>query len=476
MVRNMENLLKKESSKVDNLKELGVTGLVHYDGIIGEEWQKELSDMYRANKWFSEMADQDAICGAILTATDMIIRRVKWYIKPGGISQKALEKARFLEECKKDFEGQNYNDIISEIFSMLPIGWSLTEKTFRIRNEKYGSKYNDNKLGWRRWGFRSQTTLEKWVFSKNNKLIGLIQVDPISFKRIFIPIEKCMLFRTRIFKDNPQGKSIFRNAFKSYYFKKNFEQFEAIQLEHSALGIIVVWIPKDQLATNSESTIKTNIERSIRKIQSGTGGALILPLEYDGNKNKKYDITLLETSSKSGETEQISKAIERYDLRIAQSCLYDIVMIGTKGSGSYALAENKSNSFVQALGTYLEIVRNIINENAVIELFKLNGDDMQELPTIEFEPVVKADLKVIGQYLKDLFASGAKVWPNRELNKFLMTIADMPNPTDEELDNEENAADAIKRASDENDEPNNESESNDSNNPDSMDDNSNQDE
>jgi hypothetical protein len=109
-------------------------------------------------------------------------------------------------------------------------------------------------------------------------------------------------------------------------------------------------------------------------------------------------------------------------------------MIGTKGGGSYALAENKSNSFTMALGTILEIVKSIINDNAVNELFKLNGDDMQELPTIEFMPIVKADLKEVGEYLKNLAASGAVIWPNRALSKFIMEIANMPVQTDDEIE------------------------------------------
>lgn len=59
---------------------------------------------------------------------------------------------------------------------------------------------------------------------------------------------------------------------------------------------------------------------------------------------------------------------------------------------------------------------------------------MEELPTIEFMPIMKADLKEIGEYLKNLAAAGAQIWPNRALSKFIMEIANMPIPTDEELE------------------------------------------
>jgi hypothetical protein len=429
---NVPNGVSKESVKV-TFSELGVSGLERYSGIIGEEWLNELSDLYRANKVYKEMRDNEPLIGAILLATDMIIRKVRWYVKEGGSSDKALKKAEFLESCINDFSDQNWNDIISEILSMLVFGWSTAEKVYKLRKEGQ-SKFPDGKVGWARWGFRAQETLFEWNYNNEGKLIGFTQCDPVNMNYIFIPIEKILLFRTKIYKDNPQGRSWFRTAFKPWWFKKHLEEFEAIGLEHTAVGVVVGWVPKAVLTDSTQAALKTNFGNAITKIQTGKGAAILLPLEYDANGNKKYDLTLLSGNSKTSEIAQIGSVIERYEMRIVQSCLYEISMIGTKGGGSYALAENKSNSFTMALGTILEIVKSIINDNAVNELFKLNGDDMQELPTIEFMPIVKADLKEVGEYLKNLAASGAVIWPNRALSKFIMEIANMPVQTDDEIE------------------------------------------
>ena len=414
---------------------MGVGGLERYSGVITEEWLAELSDMYRSNKVYKEMRDNDPIIGAIMFASDMYIRKVKAYVKAGGISEAALKKAEFLEECLNDFDGQNLNDIISETLSFMVFGWEIKEKVYRIRNKKNGSKYNDNKVGWRRWGSRAQETLYEWKFDENNNLIGMIQQNPINFNQIYIPIEKLMLFRTKIHKDNPQGRSIFRNAFRPWWFKKHLEEFEAIGLEHSATNILVGWLPKNVITDSTDSSLKNAFSDAIRQIQTGKGASILIPLEFDGEGNKKYDLTVLENKGNDNKIAQIGAVIERYETRIAQTCLYEIMMIGTNGKGgSYALAENKSNNFIMALGTFLDIIKNVINENAVKELFELNGDNMEELPTVEFMPIVKADLKEIGEYLKNLAAAGAQIWPNRALSKFIMEIANMPIPTDEELE------------------------------------------
>lgn len=454
MPRNL-NKIEEETSKTDYYSEMGVSGLERYGGVLNEEWLNELSDLYRSNKVYKEMRDNDPIIGAILFASDMYIRKVKYYVKAGGISEKALKKAEFLESCLKDFEGQNLNDIISETLSFMVFGWEIKEKVYRIRNKKNGSKFDDNKVGWRRWGSRAQETLFEWKFDDNNNLIGMVQQNPVTYKYVFIPIEKLLLFRTKIYKDNPQGRSIFRNAFRSWWFKKHLEEFEAIGLEHSATNILIGWLPKDVITGQTDATLKSAFSDAIRKIQTGNGASLLMPLSYDGEGRKKYDLTVLENKGNDNKIAQIGAVIERYETRIAQTCLYEIMMIGTKGGGSYALAENKSNNFVMALGTFLDIIKEVINENAVKELFLLNGDDMEELPTLEFMPIVKADLKQVGEYLKNLADAGAQIWPNRALSKFIMEIANMPIPTDEELEeNLENTSNVLDIDQNENEDKN----------------------
>jgi len=426
------NQIKKSESYTS---EIGITGLQQFGGIIAEEELPELDNLIKANKYYKEMCENCPVIGAINFATNMYIRKVKWYVKPGAENSKALKKYNFLEECLKDFDGQNFNDIISEALSMLNFGWSIAEKVYRIRDKKNGSKYDDRKLGWKRWGFRSQETLDHWLYDENNILIGFEQFDPISGKRYQIPIKKCIHFRTLIRKDNPQGRSIFRNAVIPFYFKKMLEKMEAIGLEHAAVGVVCGWLPTNIITDESSTRLKSSFGDAIKKIQTGKGGSILLPLEYDSNGHKKYDLTILKSESNSSKSSEMEAVISRYETRIAQSVMYEVMMVGTgKTGGSYALSENKSSNFVQALGTFLEIIRTVINENAVNELFRINGDDMIDLPTIEYMPIAKADLKEIGQYLKDLSSSGAIIWPNRALQKFIMEIANMPQQTEEEIE------------------------------------------
>jgi hypothetical protein len=386
------------------------------------------------------MRDNCPIVGAILFAIDMYIRRLKWYAKPCKTnSAKALENAEFLDTVISDLTGQTFADVISEAMSMLVPGWSIAEKVYKIRN-KENSKFPDGKVGIKKFGFRSQETLYEWIFDENNNLIGMIQENPITFQHVKIPIEKMLLFRTKTIKDNPQGRSILRNAYRSYFFKTRLEEFEAIGLEHDALGVLVGWVQQSVLTstTQTDTTIRQNFANAIRKVQTNKGSAIILPLKYDDKGNKLFDLTLLETKQSGGsQNTAIAIAIERYETRISQSCLFELTMLGNKkgsSGGSYAMAEVKSNDFVKALGTFLEIIKSVFNNNWIPELFRLNGIT-DELPTIECTELTKMDITAIGAYLKDLSLSGANLWPNPQLLKFLMMIADLPEPSDEDLQN-----------------------------------------
>lgn len=53
-----------------------------------------------------------------------------------------------------------------------------------------------------------------------------------------------MLFRTESVKDNPEGRSILRNAYRSWYFKRRIQEIEAIGIERDLAGLPVIHAPE----------------------------------------------------------------------------------------------------------------------------------------------------------------------------------------------------------------------------------------
>ena len=88
---------------------------------------------------------------------------------------------------------------------------------------KTNSKYDDGLIGWRKLPIRSQDSLYQWEYDDEDNLIGMTQMPPPNFGLYTIPLEKAIHFRTRSRKGNPEGRSILRNAYRSWYFKKGIQ-------------------------------------------------------------------------------------------------------------------------------------------------------------------------------------------------------------------------------------------------------------
>ena len=107
-------------------KEYGQTGLFRFNtGWIYEEFLSELQGR-RGIEVYKEMAENDDVIGAILFATEMLMRQCKWSIQNAGNTQEDLAAAEFVRSCMNDME-ETWSDFISEVLSFLTYGWSYHE-------------------------------------------------------------------------------------------------------------------------------------------------------------------------------------------------------------------------------------------------------------------------------------------------------------------------------------------------------------
>lgn len=134
----------------------------------------------------------------------------------------------FVNSCMHDMQS-SWTDTISEILSFLTYGWSAHEIVYKRRmgrnkNPRLNSKHDDGLIGWRKLPIRGQDTLYQWEYDSDDELLGMTQNPAPSYKLITIPIDKLLLFRTESHKDSPEGRSILRNAYRSWAFKKRMHK------------------------------------------------------------------------------------------------------------------------------------------------------------------------------------------------------------------------------------------------------------
>lgn len=407
--------------------ELGRTGLKEFGGLIYEEFLIQLQGE-KGVKIYQEMSNNDPVVGAILFAIEMLIRQVDWKVEPAGIEKENIEMADFLESNMFDMS-ETWQDTISEILSMLVYGWSFHEIVYKKRNgvdinTDKSSKYSDGKIGWSKLPIRGQDSLYDWIFSSNGELIAMQQMPAPDYNLRTIPMEKALLFRTKCRKGNPEGRSVLRNAYRPWYFKKNIETIEGIGVERDLAGLPIAWVPPELLdpsASADDRSVLSEIKKIIRNVRRDEQEGIVFPLAYDENNNKMYDLTLLSTGGKRQfDTNSI---IQRYDSRIAMTVLSDFILLGHENVGSFALSSDKTNLFSVALGAWLDSICECFNRKAVPQLFSINGFGISKLPKIVHGDIETIPLNELGNYINKLAGAGYPLFPNKNLEDELLRAA-----------------------------------------------------
>lgn len=429
-----KGLEEDASASISPFIEVGNSGLKRSGGNVHEEFIRELYGM-RAIQVFREMSENDATVGAFLFAIDKLIRSVKWNVDNGEDGDEEIGK--FIEECMEDMS-HTWPDFISEVMTMLPYGWSYFELVYKKRSgEQEGgdsSKYNDGRIGWRKFASRSQDTMNRWIFDDNGGIIGMVQVSPPSYQARVIPMQKSLLFRTTTAKGNPQGRSVLRNAYRAWYFKKRIEEIEAIGVERDLAGLPIVYLDAEtiklaQAGDAAASAVVADYQQLVINIRRDAQEGVLLPSQFDRAGNRLISLELL--SSGGARQFDTSGIIDRWNKAITMSVLADFILLGHEGVGSFALSSDKTDMFALALGAWLDSIEAVINTYAVTRLLKLNGMSTENAPRIVHGDIDEISMETITTTLTALAGIGMPVFPNVELQERIYERMGLPAPAEE---------------------------------------------
>lgn len=426
--------------RVSPMMELGVTGIKRTGGYIDEEFLPALRGR-KAIRVYREMSQNDSMVGSLLFAIDKLIREITWNVVPADQTEENVMAQEFLESCMDDMS-HSWDDFIGEVLSMLVYGWSWHEIVYKRRlgpwqkDSKKKSKYDDGLIGWRKMPIRSQETLMRWAFDDSGGVKAMVQMAPPTYQAIALPIEKSLLFRTTLAKGNPEGQSLLRTAYRSWYFKKRLEEFEAIGVERDLAGMPVGKVPADYLrakqGTDQWNTVEA-FKKMVRGVRRDENEGLVLPTAYDPDtKQPLFEFELMSSSgTRSFDTNAI---IQRYEQRILMSVLADFILVGHEQTGSYSLHTDKTGIFRAALNAIVKSISDTLNRHAVPRLFEANGWKLDELPQFEPSDIDPPDLDQLASFIQATAGAGMQWFPDPELEKFVRDIARLPEMTDETIE------------------------------------------
>ena len=426
--------------KLPDKMELGQTGLKRSGGIVQEEYLRELQGP-RWHKTVRAMID-DPVIAAVLLLVEMLLRQVGYRVEPASNDKEHADDAEFIDGALDDMSF-TWEDTLTEILSALPYGWSYFEIVYKQRNgdvtakretpDMAESKYNDGRIGWRKWSIRGQETLSEWDFDDTGGIRGMWQIAPPKYQRVYIPIEKALLFRTTSRKNNPEGRSMLRGAYNSYYLKRNIQIYEAIGIERDLCGVPMAHIPAKYMsanATTDEKAIYEAYKDIVRNLRADEQAGVVVPSDRDANGNPLFEITLMGTNARR--LIDTDKVISRHNRDIGIALLADIVLIGHETTGSFALSKSKASMLTTSLNATLTNLFAPINRFAIPDLLRLNGRGATGMPEICHLGVDSEDVQVLVDAAKTLTEAGMGLFPDYNLEQFFRKRLGWPEETEED--------------------------------------------
>lgn len=419
------------SAKKANLGEVGNSGINTWGGQIYEEFLPNLR-WPQAGRVFQEMRYNDPVIGAIFYMAEQLVRKSPWEVVAGGETTEDLAAAEFLRSCMDDMS-TSWTELIQEVLSYFTYGWSWHEIVYKKRegdqkDPSRNSRYDDGRIGWRKIAGRSQHSLYEWKFDDfEDQLVGMSQLGIRDNQTRIIPLEKSLLFRTTAERGNPEGRSLLRNAYRPWYFKKHIEEIEGIGIERDLAGLPVLTTPENVDIWNPDDTLarqtKLAAQNVVRNIRRDRNEGIVLPFGWN--------LELL--ASASHRQFDTNATINRYDQRIAITMLADIVMLGADKVGSFALADVKKGLLGAALEAQVENIATVFNRYAIPRLFALNTfTGMTKYPKIKPSEIETPSLEELGNYISKLSGSGMPLFPNLDLENHLRRVAGLPLTTQDD--------------------------------------------
>lgn len=428
----------KKLSETEAKKILGVAGDNTSNGQIrADEFLPELRGK-KAIRKYREMRDNDSTIGAVMYATEQVLRDVDLKVMPANDSAEAKEEAEFVKSVLDDMD-HTLDDHIAESLSNLSYGFAWFEVIYKRRNgptersDKKRSKYTDGRMGVRKIAIRAPWTISRFdVDQQTGDVKGIYQDGSGYNNSNYIPTRKSLYYRTTTINGDPAGRSILRNAYTSYEYVNNLQSIEAIAVERELAGIPVARIPAEYLsgdATATQSGFVNNLQSILRDVKFNEQGYIILPSDTYPDKDgaptnqKLVDVELM--SSSGSRNIDIDPIVRRYQHDIARSVLSEFLMLGGGNTGSYALSKSKTDLFLRALESYIQAIVDVLNKQLVERLWELNGLNYDLMPTIVAGDVAPHDLREIAAFLRNLNGADINVSDHPEVIQDLMDIAEL---------------------------------------------------
>ena len=414
-----------------NFQEIGVDG--GYDlrsGIRNDDFITELRGL-RGIKKYREMRDNDPIIGAVVMSLEMLARSAQWSFVAADDSPAAAEGKAFARSVLFRGMEHTFDDFLSDAMTCLPFGFSMFEKVYYRRR--------DGKIGIRKLGPRAQWTVSEFDIDQNGRFLGVYQDTVTQWSRTYIPREKPLIFNASSSYGDPAGRSVLRNAYRSYLYVKHIQEYEAIAIERELNGLPVGRIPASYMSPDASDENRAFVEKMkqvLRDVKKNEQGYILLPSDLyeddDGKMTTTYQVDFSLVASSGSRDIDTDTVIKRHQADMARTVLADFLTLGSSDRGSFAMSDSKTGIFTKAMKSFLESIAAPINRELLPEVWRLNSMPMSTLPRLSYQDIAPVNLDELGKFIRSMALAGAPLFPDEELENSARRAAGLSEKTQEE--------------------------------------------
>lgn len=404
-----------EAWKQNSTHSFGQSGITRTDGSFAQDEILRNLQFPNGMYVYREMRDNDPIVGAMMFAINSIIKTVTFSAKSANDSEEAQNNASHLESCLADME-RPFHKYISEFFTMLIFGFAINGIEFKKRvgnvlDPKFKSKYRDGRWGFRGFPTRAQETISGWRYldeSDPQRLTHAVQenVGSLRYGTEDLDLVRFLHFRVDTNKDNPESRSILRNAYLPWFYKKNYERDQALRISHDARGLPVFKAPAQAMSSHAapgDKQIMNGIRDSIRNMYEGKQKGLVIPSDCDMTGKELYSVSYLNRDANG--SYDVEAIIQRHSKEILQTVLADFIEMGNTSVGSFALSSNKTKMFSVAVSGWLDEIVDTF-QKAINYLAELEKWSPENVPTLQYTDIESVDLDVYGTFIEKMTKAG----------------------------------------------------------------------
>jgi hypothetical protein len=418
---------------MDQYEPLAVAGYKSSGGDVIDDYQPELRGE-RGRKTIRQMTN-DSTIAAYMLGVSSIYSSLPWFVDPADKDDPiAVDAAEWLRATLFDHMGDpeykqpddTWSAFVQSFHEVDAFGWGYYDVQTK--------QLEDGTEGIARLIPIAPESLYEWDIDERGYVHGLTQQSPRTFRYIPIPTTRALHLVSVPYKGSPEGRSIFRAAYRDWYYKTRAMEQEAILHDRGA-GFPVLYVHADvkrqamEKTSTGQSTDRAkaaqsamdsygNMVRDIKRNQQS--GAVVY---FDTVKDVSADGGVTNTDTKTVELQLLSsestpadidKTIRRLDASLGRAVLADFMFFNTDGgSGNSGGLTVRVELFHQSLTGLLERKVETINRQLIPMLWKLNpGFERWPMPKIRAGVIQREKISEVLKSLEVLSRAGFPVAPD----------------------------------------------------------------